>query len=76
MRSGVRFATTGHRRISPMSRVERTENPNDRQRSEQSRQSDRGRGSNAAPREEPAHTPSKAEGELGDVEQALKNQNG
>ena len=57
-----------------MSRVERTENPSERRGSEQSRQADRGRGSNAPRREEPSHTPSKAEGELGDVEQALRNQ--
>ena len=52
-----------------MSRVERTEKPSDLRASEQSRQAERGR---STPR--PMPTPSKAEGELRDVEQALKNQ--
>jgi hypothetical protein len=50
-----------------MSRVERTENPSQRQ-------AERGRSSNAPRREEPRPTPDKAEGELKDVEQALERQ--
>jgi hypothetical protein len=57
-----------------MSRVERTENPSERRGSEQLRQAERGRSSNAPRGEDPSHTPSKAEGEVGDVEQALRNQ--
>jgi hypothetical protein len=58
-----------------MSRVEPNENPSERRGSEQLRQAERGRGSDA-PRNQadPAHTPSKAEGEEQDVEQALRNQ--
>lgn len=52
-----------------MSRVERTENPHERGRSEQSLQADRGRTSST-----PAPTPTKAEGEQRDIEQALENQ--
>ena len=57
-----------------MSRVERTENLSERRRSEpsphdQSRQAERGRTS--APSKP---TPTKAEGELADIEQALENQ--
>ena len=51
-----------------MSRVERTENPTDRRDSEQLRQAQR----NATPRDE--KHPSKAEGEVGDVEEALRHQ--
>jgi hypothetical protein len=51
--------------------VERTDDNRDRQ---PSRQAERGRGGNDS-REEPSRpTPSKAEGEVSDVEQALKNQ--
>ena len=49
-----------------MSRVERTENPE-----ELRRQAERGR-TNSAPA--PTPTPTKAEGEQQDVEQALENQ--
>lgn len=52
-----------------MSRVERTENPDERRRSEQSRQAERGR-TNIPP----TPTPTKAEGEQQDIEQALRNQ--
>jgi hypothetical protein len=48
-----------------MSRVERTENPSERQ-------AERGR--NPPRREEPSPTPGKAEGEVNDVEQALDRQ--
>jgi hypothetical protein len=50
-----------------MSRVERTENPSERRGSEQLRQ---------AQKKDPnvGHTPSKAEGEQSDVEEALKHQ--
>lgn len=55
-----------------MSRVERTENPTERRGSEQLRQAQR-RGT--APRDpNPGHTPTKAEGEVSDVEEALKHQ--
>ncbi|HEX2062544.1 MAG TPA: hypothetical protein VHK90_17520 [Thermoanaerobaculia bacterium] len=59
-----------------MSRVERTENPSERRGSEQLRQAERGRGGDTSSRIDanPGHTPTKAEGELGDVEQALENQ--
>ena len=50
-----------------MSRVERTENP-----SEEPRKAERGRRPASDPN--PAHTPTKAEGELHDVEEALKHQ--
>lgn len=55
-----------------MSRVERTENPSERRGSEQLRQAQRG---NAKDDPNPGHTPTKAEGEVSDVEQALENQN-
>ncbi|MFP5245849.1 MAG: hypothetical protein ACLGH0_04070 [Thermoanaerobaculia bacterium] len=62
-----------------MSRVERTENPSERRGSEQLRQAERGRSSGTGPRRaddpNPGHTPTKAEGEVGDIEQALENQN-
>jgi hypothetical protein len=58
-----------------MSRVERTENPSERRGSEQLRQAERGR-RNETPQREPnaGHTPTKAEGELGDIEEALRRQ--
>ena len=58
-----------------MSRVERTENPSERRGSEHLRQAERGRTS-GAPRKDPnpGHTPSKAEGELRDIEEALERQ--
>lgn len=54
-----------------MSRVERTENPSERRGSEQLREAQRGR----SDREDatPQTTPTKAEGELGDIEQALEH---
>jgi hypothetical protein len=60
-----------------MSRVERTENPSERRGSEQLRQAERGRSGGSTRREDPnpGHTPTKAEGEVSDVEQALENQN-
>lgn len=59
-----------------MSRVERTENPNDRRGSEQLRQAQRGRRSGTPQGESnPGRTPAKAEGEVADVEEALKRQN-
>lgn len=59
-----------------MSRVERTENPSERRGSEQLRQAQRGRGTATDERTDPnpGHTPTKAEGDVGDVEQALRNQ--
>jgi hypothetical protein len=54
-----------------MSRVERTENPSERRGSEQLRQAQRGQ-TNTDPN--PGHTPTKAEGEVSDVEQALAKQ--
>ena len=58
-----------------MSRVERTENPSERRGSEQLRQAQRGRHDSAPQRESnPGHTPTKAEGELEDVEEALQRQ--
>jgi hypothetical protein len=58
----------------PMSRVERTENLRERSRqdeshNDQSRQAERGRTDSPS-----RQTPTKAEGELGDVEQALEHQ--
>ena len=57
-----------------MSRVERTENPTERRDSEQLRQAQRGRQQPPAERRESGagHTPTKAEGEVGDVEEALE----
>lgn len=52
-----------------MSRVERIENPSERRDSEQSRQAERGRTSDP-----PSPTPTRAEGEPQDIEQALENQ--
>ena len=52
-----------------MSRVERTENPAERRRSEQFREAQRARTSRT-----PQQKPSKAEGEVGDVEEALRHQ--
>jgi hypothetical protein len=58
-----------------MSRVERTENPTERRGNEHLRQAQRGRsGSTRRDDPNPGHTPSKAEGEVGDVEEALKRQ--
>ena len=54
-----------------MSRVERTENPSERRGSEQLRQAQRGR-TNTERRVD--NHPSKAEGEVGDVEEALQHQ--
>lgn len=55
-----------------MSRVEANENPSERRGSEQLRQAERGDGQQ--PRTDdpnPGHTPSKAEGEESDVDEAL-----
>jgi hypothetical protein len=59
-----------------MSRVERTPNPTERRDNEHLRQAERGRNSGSTRRDDPnpGHTPSKAEGEVGDVEEALKHQ--
>ena len=58
-----------------MSRVERTENTSERRDSEQLRHAERGRGGRASQREPSAgHTPTKAEGEVDDVEEALRHQ--
>lgn len=57
-----------------MSRVERIDNPNPR-RNEQPREAGRGRRGNAPQSDpRPGHTPTKAEGELDDVEEALRHQ--
>lgn len=60
-----------------MSRVERTENPSERRGSEQLRQAQRGRSGGAGTERvddsDRAH-PSKAEGEVGDIEEALRHQ--
>ena len=55
-----------------MSRVERTENPSERRGSEQLREAQRGRRPSGERRE--ASKPSKAEGEVSDVEEALEHQ--
>ncbi len=58
-----------------MSRVERTQNPTERRDSEQLRKAERGRGGRAPQRSPGARTtPGKAEGEVDDVEEALKHQ--
>lgn len=57
-----------------MSRVERTENPSERRGSEQLRHAQQGRSGGERKDPNPGHTPSKAEGEVGDVEEALKHQ--
>jgi hypothetical protein len=58
-----------------MSRVERTVNPSERRGSEQLRRARRGPSGEEPPREpSPGHTPTKAEGEVGDVEEALDRQ--
>ena len=60
-----------------MSRVERTENPSERRGSEQLREAERGRNAGTPQRDpNPGHTPTKAEGEVGDVEEALRRQDG
>ena len=53
-----------------MSRVERVDSPNERRGTEQ-RQAERGRIANRRS-DSPGRTPGKAEGEVGDVEEALK----
>ena len=60
-----------------MSRVERTENPSERRGSEQLRQAGRGRNSGAGSERKDANPPrpSKAEGEVRDIEEALEHQN-
>ncbi|MBV8517165.1 MAG: hypothetical protein JO197_07135 [Acidobacteria bacterium] len=63
--------------LEPMSRVERTnvtQNPGERRGSEQLRQARSGRAGSSRESSNPGHTPTKAEGEVADVEQALKNQ--
>jgi hypothetical protein len=55
-----------------MSRVERTENPSERRGSEQSRQAERGRGSEKRENPNPGHTPGKAEGEEREADEALR----
>ena len=58
-----------------MSRVERTENPTERRGNEHLRQAERGRdsGNSGGTKDpNPGHTPTKAEGDLGDVEEALE----
>ena len=55
-----------------MSRVERTDNPSQRRGSDEARQAQRGRRQPAG-RREPTK-PSKAEGEVADVEEALRKQ--
>jgi hypothetical protein len=58
-----------------MSRVERTENPGESRASQQRRQAQRGRrGSTPQGEVSPDRKPSKAEGEVKDVEEALRNQ--
>ncbi len=59
-----------------MSRVERTQNPSERRGSEQLRQAERGRTGGRALQRSPGArtTPGKAEGEVDDVEEALKHQ--
>ena len=57
-----------------MSRVERTENPSERRGSEQLRQAGRGRSSGSERNDPNPARPSKAEGEVRDVEEALKHQ--
>ena len=58
-----------------MSRVERTENPSEDRGPEQVRQAQRGRRGEAPQRDSnPGRTPSKAEGEVADVEEALRHQ--
>lgn len=56
-----------------MSRVERTNHPSERG-SEQLRQAQRTRRPAGAQQSNPGRTPSKAEGEVADVEEALKHQ--
>jgi hypothetical protein len=58
-----------------MSRVERTENPSERRGNEHLQQAQRGR-SSSTPQKDPnaGRNPSKAEGEVGDVEEALRHQ--
>jgi hypothetical protein len=55
-----------------MSEQERTDT--DARRSEQQREADRGRANRPQSDPNPGHTPSKAEGEVGDVEEALRRQ--
>ena len=56
-----------------MSRVERTENPSERRGSEQLRQAQRGRRQQQGVQQSnPGRTPTKAEGEVADVEEALE----
>jgi hypothetical protein len=57
-----------------MSRVERTENSSERRGSEQLRQAEHGRRTTDLD-PNPGHTPTKAEGEVDDVEEALRHQN-
>jgi hypothetical protein len=58
-----------------MSRVERTENPSERRDSEQLRQAERGRRGDTPQRDpDSGHTPTKAEGEVDDIEEALRHQ--
>jgi hypothetical protein len=59
-----------------MSRVERTENPTERRGSEQLRQAQHGRTNTHSRQSDPSpgSTPGKAEGEVKDVEEALKQE--
>jgi len=61
-----------------MGRVERREGPSDRRGSQQPRQAEQGRGSGERQRKERSnvgHTPTKAEGEERDVDEALEHGN-
>ena len=57
-----------------MSRVERTQTPSERRGHEQSREAQRGRATGNRRTDTPGRTPGKAEGEEGDVEEALRHQ--
>jgi hypothetical protein len=56
-----------------MAEKQANENPSERRGSEQLQQAERGRQGSEA-REDPAHTPSKAEGDEATVDEALRNQ--
>jgi hypothetical protein len=74
---GTSLAIPSPLRRHTMGRVEPNENPGERRGSEQPRQAERGRAGATPRKDEPAvgHTPTKAEGDERDVDEALEHGN-
>src|SRR5687768_16171063 len=72
--SGAVFAEITREKGGHMSRVERNENSSEEGRSNESRQTQQGRQGGQSRTEEIPHTPSKAEGDERDIDEALRRQ--